>query len=131
MGVGKTFIAYVFRDIPGYSKMGEYWGNGQSADGTFVYTGFRPAFIITKKLAGSVDWWMFDNKRIGYNPKQYRLLADTDAIETSTGYVDLLSNGFKWRSSDGDINGSGDTFAYAAFAEFPLVSSNDVPGVAR
>jgi len=121
-----NLIAYCFAEKQGYSKFSSYTGNG-NADGPMIYTGFRPAWILTKKTTATVDWWVFDDKRIGYNPNQYRLLANTSSAETSVGYVDFLSNGFKWRSSDGDINGSGDVFVYAAFAESPFVNSEGVP----
>ena len=127
---GGTYIAYCFAPIKGYSKFGGYTGNG-NADGAFLYTGFRPAYVLIKKTNGTGSWWVFDNKRLGYNPATYRLYADAGTVENTTAVIDFVSNGFKLRTTDGDLNGDGNTIIYAAFAEFPTVSSNDVPGVAR
>jgi len=126
------FIAYVFADVKGYSKFGSYTGNG-NADGTFVYTGFRPAFVLVKTAsrAGTDAWCLFDNKREGYNVDNDALNPDTTAAERTSDDIDLLSNGFKLRNTVTDVNPSGETVIYAAFAEFPIVSSNDVPTVAR
>ena len=127
---GGTYIAYCFAPVKGYSKFGTYLGNG-NADGMFVNTGFRPAYVLIKKTNGTGSWWVFDNKRLGYNPATYRLYADAGTVENTTAVIDFVSNGFKLRTTDGDLNGDGNTIIYAAFAEFPTVSSNDVPGVAR
>ena len=125
-----AMIAYCFTSITGYSKFGTYLGNG-NADGMFVNTGFRPAYVLIKKTNGTGSWWVFDDKRLGYNPNTYRLYADDTAVENTTAVIDFVSNGFKLRTTDGDLNGDGNNIIYAAFAEFPTVSSNDVPGVAR
>ena len=127
---GGTYIAYCFAPVKGYSKFGTYLGNG-NADGMFVNTGFRPAYVLIKKTNGTGSWWVFDNKGLGYNPATYRLYADAGTVENTTAVIDFVSNGFKLRTTDGDLNGDGNTIIYAAFAEFPTVSSNDVPGVAR
>ena len=127
---GGTYIAYCFAPVKGYSKFGTYLGNG-NADGMFVNTGFRPAYVLIKKTNGTGSWWVFDYKRLGYNPATYRLYADAGTVENTTAVIDFVSNGFKLRTTDGDLNGDGNTIIYAAFAEFPTVSSNDVPGVAR
>ena len=129
---GDGHLAYVFAEKKGYSKIGNYVGNG-NADGTFVYTGFRPAFVLLKTCnrAGTDDWCLFDNKREGYNVDNDALLANTTAIERTQDDVDLLSNGFKLRYTATDTNPVGNTVIYIAFAEFPIVSSNDIPGVAR
>jgi len=128
-GSGSTMIAYCFAEVKGYSKIGSYVGSGD-ADGTFVYTGFRPAWIVLKIYDTTGDWYLFDNKREGYNVDNDALL-NTTAVESTTDYIDILSNGFKLRSTLGVINGSANTMVYAAFAEFPIVSSNDIPGLAR
>ena len=126
-----TFIAYVFAPKKGYSKFQEYWGNGQTSDGTFVYTGFRPAFILIKRSALTGNWQIFDDKRLGYNGGNSYLSPNDDAVENTGGQIDIVSNGFKMRNNGTYTNGSGDTYIYAAFAEFPIVSSNNIPTVAR
>ena len=123
-----TYLAYVFCDVTGYSKFGSYTGNGNT-DGTFVYTGFKPAFVMTKETSDTSSWGMWDNKRLGYNPDQKRIQAEDSAAESSTGSLDLLSNGFKLTSASGSLNTSGNTFIYMAFAEEPLVGDN--PATAR
>ena len=122
-------IAYCFASVKGYSKFGSYVGNG-NVDGTFVYTGFRPNMII-RKTTGTDYWSLIDIKREGYNPKNDYLFPSDTAGEGSQERVDIVSNGFKMRTTDTAGNTSGTTYIYAAFAEFPIVSSNDVPTVAR
>ena len=129
-GNTQTYIAYVWAGTEGFSKFSSYLGNG-NADGAFLYTGFRPAYVLVKKTNGTGSWWMFDNKRLGYNPANNRLYADDNAVGATATVIDLVSNGFKFRTTDGDLNGDGNNIIYAAFSEFPIVSSNDVPGVAR
>ena len=130
-GSGLTYIAYCFAEKKGFSKFGSYVGNG-SADGTFVYTGFKPAFVLCKRSdATSLYWFMFDNKRIGYNPANYDLYPNVSEAESGANRIDLLSNGFKIRSTSGNINPSGGTMIYMAFAENPLVGSNNIPTTAR
>jgi len=126
-----TFIAYVFAPKRGYSKFQEYWGNGQTSDGTFVYTGFRPAFILIKRSALTGNWQIFDDKRLGYNGGNSYLAPNDANAENTGGQIDIVSNGFKMRNNGTYTNGSGDTYLYAAFAEFPIVSSNNIPTVAR
>ena len=124
-------IAYCFSSVAGFSKIGSYIGNG-NANGKFVYTGFKPAFIMAKKTsAGGDNWFIFDSKRAGYNVDNNYLHPDTNGAEGTSDYLDIISNGFKLRTSGGDINGSGATFIYMAFAEAPLVGSNNVPATAR
>jgi hypothetical protein len=127
----KNFVAYAWRDVQGFSKFGSYKGNG-NADGTFVFTGFRPAFLLIKSSSNSgTAWQMWDNKRaVPFNPiKTWDLAANNTTAEDSiaAGVVDFLSNGFKMRKVGNDNNGSGLTYIYAAFAESPLVNSNGVP----
>jgi hypothetical protein len=96
----------------------------------FVYLGFKPAFVITKRYDGSgQSWHMQDNKRDGFNYNNHRLFAESNSAESTTSRMDLLSNGFKYR--DGDGQGNGQNFIYMAFAEAPLVGSNNVPCTAR
>ena len=128
-GSGTSQVAYVFVEKKGYSKFGSYTGNG-NADGTFVYTGFKPAFVLIKRSASTAaGWCIFDNKRDGYNPNKL-LLANNTNVESSPNF-DIVSNGFKTRTADGEWNGSGSTYIYMAFAENPLVGTNGVPATAR
>ena len=128
-GSGNSMIAYCFADVQGFSKFGSYTGNG-NADGTFVYTGFKPAFIITKPTGNISSWNMTDVKRSTYNDGSLeRLKANTSDAETSTSNFDILSNGFKLRTTDNDYNPSGGNVIYMAFAEEPLVGDN--PATAR
>ena len=127
---GSTYIAYCFAEKTGYSKFGSYTGNG-NADGTFVYTGFKPAFVMLKRSSNTSDWYMFDSKREGYNIDNDELYANLNYVEDTADRLDILSNGFKMRTTGANLNGSGDTFIYIAFAEAPLVGSNNVPCTAR
>jgi len=129
---GRTYVAYCFANIPGYSKAGYYVGNG-NADGPFTYTGFRPALVIIKDTNNNEDWWMVDYKRSAYNLTDKIITPDQNIAEVQdTGYFgDMVSNGFKMKSTNVSFNASGNYFTYLAFAEFPLVSSNDIPTVAR
>jgi hypothetical protein len=126
------FIAYCFAEVKGYSKFGSYTGNG-STDGTFVYTGFKPSFLIVKESSSAGNNWQIgDNKRNGYNVIAPRLEASTsDSEYTNLSWVDFVSNGFKIRSSDGAFNTSGNTYIYMAFAENPFVTSTSIPTTAR
>jgi hypothetical protein len=130
-GNGDNMIAYCFTSIKGYSKIGSYTGNG-SSDGTFVYTGFKPAFLLFKLASASGEHWrIFDNKRSPSNQVGAHLFASVNGAESSETGGDFLSNGFKWRNSDDHQNGSGKTYIYMAFAEHPFVSSKGVPVTAR
>jgi len=124
-----TSIAYCFAEKKGYSKFGSYVGNG-NAEGTFVYTGFKPAFIITKANAVA-DWFLRDNKQNPYNVMNEYLSPNTTATSGNLDSFDFVSNGFKIRNSNNAWNGSGVTYIYMAFAESPLVGSNFVPNNAR
>lgn len=129
---GASMVAYCFNDVKGYSKFGGYTGNG-NADGPFIYTGFRPAFVLTKSSSTDATGWLLqDNKRIGYNPRNNILQAHASSAETTSGFdIDFLSNGFKPRTTDSGHNTSGSTYIYMAFAESPLVTSNGLPATAR
>jgi len=133
---GEDLIAYIFSEKQGFSKFGSYTGNG-NVDGTFVYTGFRPAFLMIKQYdAAGTDWVILDNKRPAENPADQWIAPNTSAAEvannTTPNSADLLSNGFKLRGSASDgANGNSDDFIYAAFAEVPFVNSGGVPGNAR
>ena len=124
-------IAYVFAEKKGFSKFGSYTGNG-STDGSFIFTGFKPAFVIIKGSSNTENWHMYDNKRDTFNPTDQALQPNTTSAEfTETNVLDFLSNGFKLRVSGGGHNGSGVSYIYMAFAEAPLVGSNNVPCTAR
>ena len=127
---GNPMIAWCFSDVQGFSKAGKYTGNA-NADGAFIYTGFKPAFVLAKNTNDTSNWWMYDNKRLGYNVLNYGLHPNLTNAEWTDQNIDLLSNGFKMRSTSNTTNGSGDTFIYMAFAEAPLVGSNNVPANAR
>ena len=127
---GVEHIAYCFAEKTGYSKFGSYTGNG-STDGTFVYTGFKPAFIITKPTGNISSWNITDVKRSTYNDGSLeRLFANGDNTESSTTNYDILSNGFKLKTTDNDYNPSGGNVIYMAFGQ-SLVGSNNVPCTAR
>ena len=118
---GNDYVAYCFADVEGYSKIGSYTGNGL-ADGSFVYTGFRPAYILMKGT-NVTSWVILDNQREGYNVVEPYVLADSPNAESSAYTVaDFLSNGFKMRST-GVHNASGQTYIYMAFAENPFKNS--------
>ena len=110
--------------------MDSYTGNGNT-NGTFVYTGFKPAYVIAKRTDGTSNWNQFDNKRFGFNVKNPLLYPNLTNAEADDVFIDLLSNGFKWRTTNGDINASGGSYIYMAFAEAPLVGTNNVPATAR
>ena len=119
---GEDFIAYCFHSVNGYSKVGKYEGNA-NASGQFVYTGFRPAWLLIKKYDGSEDWIILDNKRDSYNVVRNGLYADLNNAEGASDKMDFTSNGFKIRSTTGVINSSAN-FLYIAFAESPFKTAN-------
>ena len=124
----KYLIAYCFTSVEGYSKIGKYKGNG-ATDGTFVHTGFRPAFILLKNISdASTSWTIHDTKRIGYNPNNQLLFPNTTGTENTTNYLDILSNGFKLRINSSFANSSNKDFIYVAFAENPFQANG---GLAR
>ena len=124
-----THISYCFAEVKGFSKFGSYVGNG-NANGTFVYTGFKPAFILYKNVAPvSENWEIHDTKRSESNISNKIFYANQNTAETTTDRIDILSNGFKSRTANSACNGSGNTIIYMAFAEEPLVGDN--PATAR
>jgi hypothetical protein len=131
-GSSRNYIMYCFAEKKSFSKFGSYIGNA-STNGTFVYTGFKPAFAIFKKSAGTGSWAIQDNKRTPFNVQKKSLFANLlDAETDSTNdAVDFLSNGFKFRSDTANYNTSGDTYIYMAFAENPFTTSTGVPTTAR
>jgi hypothetical protein len=131
-GSGDSMIAYCFAEKKGYSKFGKYTGNG-STDGTFVYTGFKPAFVIIKRTSSAQNWGMYDNKREPFNTNDAVLFPNLSNAETSSvNYaLDFVSNGFKQRATGNQSNGSGQTYIYMAFAENPFTTSTGIPCTAR
>ena len=129
-GGTRYYIAYLWTSIQGFSKFGSYTGNGD-ADGTFVYTGFRPAFFMVKRTDSTDYWGMFDNKKDPHNQVGGRFWANEGSAESTGQAMDFLSNGFKIRATNAYWNASGGTYIYMAFAEAPFVNSNGVPCNAR
>ena len=131
-GNGDTYIAYCFAEKKGYSKFGSYTGNG-NANGTFVYTGFKPAFVMVKNsTASGTSWEIYDNKRDGFNNQNRRLFPNkSDAEPSAQDRLAILSNGFKILTSASHLGSSGATYIYMAFAENPFVTSTGVPATAR
>ena len=129
---GNDIVAYCFADKTGYSKMGSYIGNG-NVDGSFIYTGFKPTFILIKKTTGTAnDWYMFDSTRSPSNVISKFLLANNDAVEytASSQDLDILSNGWKIRNSNNGNNTNGETYTYMSFGQ-SLVGTNNIPNNAR
>ena len=125
-----TYVYYLWSEKKGFSKFGSYTGNG-NADGTFVYTGFKPAFLIIKQTNFGNSWRMYDNKRSTFNIVTKELYPNTNDAEATTDKMDFVSNGFKFRTSATNANESGSPYIYMAFAESPFVNSNGVPNNAR
>ena len=134
---GNTYVAYVFAEVQGYSKFGKYTGSGGTGvTAPFVYTGFKPAFVLFKKSSDSGDnWMMYDNKRSDSNGNvvDRALHPNSSAAEydNANANLDILSNGFKLRSSFGWVNQNTHTYIYMAFAENPFVTSTGIPATAR
>jgi len=129
----QTIISYSFAEKQGYSKFGSYTGNG-NADGTFVYTGFKPAFIMVKRSNGTENWTIMDNTRDPFNVAGNKLHPNTTGGTDAGATIDILSNGFKNRTTNAGANGSGDSYIYMAIAENPFVTSTDngsIPATAR
>ena len=135
-----NYITYCFAEKKGFSKFGSYVGNSPTSqaeyNGPFIYTGFKPAFVILKQaIVGIVSgqaWYMHDNKRTPYNPSsEYLKPSSSDAEASAPPLIDLLSNGFKVNSGYSAYNDNGSTFIYMAFAENPLVGTNNIPATAR
>jgi hypothetical protein len=141
-GSGNDNIAYCFAEKTGYSKFGSYVGNG-NADGSFIYTGFKPAFVMIKRISNTDNWYMKDNKRSGTaalqnfgqmnpNQTQHPSANNSNAENKASAFAtDILSNGFKLRGTDAGLNQSGESYIYMCFAEASLVGTNNVPCTAR
>ena len=126
----EDYIAYIIANVQGYSKIGNYTGNG-NADGPFTYLGFKPAFVMIKRTDVAKNWYINDNLRDGYNNDNPYLSPNLTAAETGGTEIDLLSNGFKITASGTGHNQSGGTYIYMAFAENPFVASNFNAATAR
>ena len=125
------FIMYCFQEKKGYSKFGSYTGNG-NADGTFVYTGFKPAFIMLKPTSTTGNWFILDNKRSSFNVMDKYIRANQSSAEATFSMMDFVSNGVKIITSDSSINGSGVSYIFMAFAESPFVTgASAIPTTAR
>ena len=129
---GGDYLAYAWTSIKGYSKFGKYVGNG-NADGTLIYTGFRPAFILIKGIDEPRNWFIYDNTRPNSNVTNLYLLADLPQTEQtgSASGIDFVSNGFKMRNTFLSLNKASINYIYMAFAENPFVTSTGVPVTAR
>ena len=126
-----AFVGYVWSEKQGYSKFSSFVGNGAD-DGTFCFTGHRPAMVFLKGTASNREWIIFDAKRDPSNPIDGNHNINTaDTENTGTARIDFLSNGFKLRDAANNYNADGETYIYASFAEQPFVNSNGVPNNAR
>ena len=128
-----TYVAYCFAEKKGYSKFGSYTGNG-NASGTFVYTGLKPSFVLVKRTdTNGYEWSIWDNKRDPFNLADTTLRPNSSATESTIGssyQIDMLSQGFKFRTNNGDVNASGGTYIYMAFGQ-SIVGSNNISATAR
>ena len=126
-GSGEDYVAYCFAEIEGFSKIGVYVGNGD-ADGSFVYCGFKPAWVLIKNADQNGTYWtLFDSSRKSTNPANHTLNPNLSAVEETNGgngQIDLVSNGFKCRNTDGGINGEDINYVFLAFAESPFQTAN-------
>ena len=125
-----TMVCYAFSEKQGFSKFGIYTGNG-NVDGPFVYTGFKPAWLLRKRTDSTAGTWLIHDSKRGLNSNYIRIRADINVVEDNGNEVDLLSNGFKIRETGGYGNASGSPYIYMAFAEEPLVTSTGVPATAN
>ena len=131
---GHNYIAYCFAEKQGYSKFGSYTGNGSASSGTFVYTGFKPAWVMVKNTVNNArNWTIIDNKRNPFNPEDEWLYANASdsTFDASSFPTDFVSNGFKIRNTGSYFNTSGENYIYMAFAENPFVTSTGVCATAR
>jgi hypothetical protein len=126
---GQQSMAYCFHSVDGYSKVGSYGGNG-NANGSFVYTGFRPIWVLLKRADSTNDWGIYDTARDTYNlthKSLYPNVANGENVSiwsTTENTIDILSNGFKTRTSNAGTNANGGTYIYWAFAETPFKYTN-------
>ena len=126
---GDDYIAYCFTSVQGYCRIGRYRGNS-STNGAFIYTGFRPKTIIIKEQASSKNWFYFNDQRLGYNGgNRFQRINLTDS-EISTNFLDVMSNGFKFRDNDSHLNAAGNEYNYMAWGQ-TFVGTNNIPGTAK
>ena len=125
-----TYIAYAFAEKTGFSNFGSYTAY-ENVDGTFNYTGFKPGFLMIKRTDSAASWVMFDSERPGYNVANYQLYANSNTSYGNNNLIDMVSNGFKCRTTHADVNSNNSVYIYMAFAKAPLVGSNNVPATAR
>ena len=124
-GSGRTYVAYCFAEIDGYSKISSYTGNGSASAGPFVYTGFSPQWILFRVTSTSDAWQIYDTKRYTINPFGTTIAPNSNAVESSfSARLDILSNGFKVRTTNTALNGSGEDYIFMAFAESPFKTAN-------
>ena len=124
-----SLVFYCFAEVPGFSKIGEFRGN-ETSDNAFVYTGFKPSFVLIKNFHGINNWMLFDNKRDGYNPDNDALHSNTADSEQTDDEIDIVSNGFKIRNSNQETGHNGHRYLFIAFGQ-SLTGSNNVPATAR
>ena len=124
-----NMIVYCFAEKTGYSKFGSYQGTS-STDGAFINLGFKPTFFMAKCIDNAESWYIFDNKREGYNVENRDLYADNTGTDGSADWLDILSTGIKFRYNSIGLNGSSNNYIYMAFGQ-SLVGSNNVPCTAR
>ena len=119
-----TYVGYVWHNVEGYSKFGTYEGNG-NANGSFIYTGFRPKMLFVKSADSSDDWVTIDTARSTYNVTNAGQSWNLDSQETtSNGECDILSNGFKMRTSNSNVNKDNTTYIFGAWADVPFKYNN-------
>ena len=124
-GSGRTYVAYCFAEIEGYSKISSYTGNGSASAGPFVYTGFSPQWILFRVTSTSDAWQIYDTKRYTINPFGTTIAPNSNAVESSfSARLDILRNGFKVRTTHTALNGSGEDYIFMAFAESPFKTAN-------
>jgi hypothetical protein len=130
-GSGVNYICYAWKNVPGFSQAGKYVGNGNATNSAFIYTGFKPKFVIIKVTSESDSWFMHDDKRDGYNDDNEYLFPDlTNAEGSNVNRIRLLSNGFQLPTTDKSHNKDGATYIYLAFGQ-TIVGTNNVPATAR
>lgn len=127
---GLNYVAYCFANIQGYSAFGKFLGNANATDGTFVNTGFKPSMVLQKRIDGAEPWFIFDDKRQGYNPENEYLLPNSTDAEGTSNRMNFLSNGFKLMTADGGNNANGGPYIYMAVGQ-PIVSTNGDIATAR
>jgi hypothetical protein len=130
-GTPDDYVAYVFKSVEGFSKVGSYEGNSSGTNGPFVFTGFAPSFVMGKAIDQTGRWWMYDSARspqmnysIGTGAYLAANLTNVEAADSGVNAIQLLSNGFKVNTTNGEWNGSGLTYIYLAFAEAPFKYAN-------